>query len=121
MVDGGVRGNGEERGAMVRSRNREFRVLIQYKQAQAMVRSTVHQAKCSCFCRSCYHWKGDTCGEKSGISFKRMSGIRREWDYPVLTTGDGMAVTDEKAEMMAKASVQVHSSANWSEGAERTR
>ena len=46
---------------------------------------------------------------------KRMSGVRREWDYPVLTSGKDVAVTDEKAEIMAKAVVQVHSLANLSE------
>ncbi|KAK6328902.1 hypothetical protein J4Q44_G00008800 [Coregonus suidteri] len=55
-------------------------------------------------------------GEVWGV-IKRMSGVRREWDYPVLTSGEDVAVTDEeKAEMMAKAFVQVHSSANLSEG-----
>jgi hypothetical protein len=49
-----------------------------------------------------------------------MSGVRREWDYPVLTSGKDVAVTDEeKAEMMAKALVQVHCSANWSEEGQR--
>jgi hypothetical protein len=28
---------------------------------------------------------------------KRMSGVRREWDYPVLTSGKDVSVTDEKA------------------------
>jgi hypothetical protein len=51
---------------------------------------------------------------------KRMSGVRREWDYPVLTSGEDMAVTDEeKAEMMAKAFVKVPSLATFSEDGER--
>ena len=55
---------------------------------------------------------------------KRMSGVTRWWDYPLLTSGDDMAVTDEeKAEIIAKAFVQMHSLANLSEegGRERER
>jgi Cu/Ag efflux pump CusA len=44
-----------------------------------------------------------------------LRGVRREWDYPVLMSGEDLAVTDEKAEMMAEVFVQVHSSANLSE------
>ena len=50
---------------------------------------------------------------------KRMSGVRREWDYTVLTSGKDVAVTaEEKAEMMAKVFVSVHSSVHLSEEAE---
>jgi hypothetical protein len=45
--------------------------------------------------------------------------LRGKWNYPVLTSGKDVAVTDEKAEMMAKAFVEVHSSANLSEEGER--
>jgi Cu/Ag efflux pump CusA len=44
-----------------------------------------------------------------------LRGVRREWDYPVLMSGEDLAVTDEKAEMMAEVFVQVHSLANLSE------
>jgi hypothetical protein len=51
---------------------------------------------------------------------KRMSGVRGEWYYPVLTSGKDVAVTDEdKAEMMAEAMLQVHSSANLSQEGQR--
>ncbi|KAK7891307.1 hypothetical protein WMY93_023270 [Mugilogobius chulae] len=49
---------------------------------------------------------------------KRMGGDRRQWDYPVLTTEEGAAVSDkEKAEAMVKNFAKVHSSENLSETA----
>lgn len=45
-----------------------------------------------------------------------MSGVKREWGYPVLENGGVVASDDEaKAEMIAKALIEVHSSANMSE------
>lgn len=63
-------------------------------------------------------------GEVWGM-IKKMSGIRREWDYPVLVSGGEKAVTDkEKAEMMAKTFVAIHSSdkleGEWKKGREMT-
>ena len=44
---------------------------------------------------------------------KGMRGIRREWQYPVLKLGVETAVSDEeKAEMLAKAFTEIHSSDN---------
>ena len=80
---------------------------------------TSRQAKRSCWRRFC-----DTIGRPTPVGevrrmIKRMSGVRREWDYPVLTRGKDVAVTEEKAEMMAKAFVQVYSLANLSEEGKR--
>lgn len=53
---------------------------------------------------------------------KRMSGDRREWNYPILYNGIDSAVTNkEKAELMMKMFVKVHSSNNLSEEARRSR
>ncbi|KAJ8007976.1 hypothetical protein DPEC_G00099930 [Dallia pectoralis] len=60
-------------------------------------------------------------GEVWGM-IKRISGVRREWDYPVLVSGEVQAVTDgEKAEMLAQAFVRVHSSENLSMEGRRGR
>lgn len=41
---------------------------------------------------------------------KKEGSQRRQWDYPVLETGEGLAISDEdKAEAMAKAFVRIHS------------
>ena len=110
----------EEFGEMVRCRNRAFSILkrmhnfqhqIQYK--QALVKRTIRQAKRSCWCQFC-----DTIGSVTPVGvvwvmIKRMSGVRREWDYPVLTSGKDVAVTDEKAAM--------HSSAHLSEEEQKGR
>ena len=57
---------------------------------------------------------------------RKMGGDRREWSYPVLSDGEGVAVTNkEKAELMVKTLVTVHSSNNLSEegisGREKTK
>ena len=49
-----------------------------------------------------------------------MRGIRREWQYPVLKMGEDAEVSDEeKAEMIAKALIQIHSSDNLTEDGKR--
>lgn len=41
---------------------------------------------------------------------RSMRGIGKEWQYPVLNMGEEIAVSDgEKAEMLAKALIQIHS------------
>lgn len=119
----------------VRNRNKAFKLvkrthnfqhMIQYKQAQAVVRRTIRHAKRM-------HWRkycdsiGNTTqvGEVWGM-IKRMGGDRREWRYPVLVDGNVTAVTNkEKAELLANTFVMVHSSDNLSEkgrrGRERTK
>jgi len=107
---------------VIKVRNRVFRVLrcthnfehlIQYKRSQALVRKTVRHAKRKYWREFCSSIGRQTpVGEVWGM-IKKMSGIRREWDYPVLVSGEEKAVTDvEKAEMIAKAFVAIHSSDN---------
>lgn len=51
-----------------------------------------------------------------------MSGLRREWEHPVLRNGEDMAVrNEEEAEMLVWAFVQVHSSNNLMEEGKRGR
>lgn len=51
-----------------------------------------------------------------------MRGIRREWKYPVLNLGEKVAISDEeKAEVIAKAFIEIHSSDNLTEEGKRGR
>ena len=53
---------------------------------------------------------------------KKMGGDRRVWDYPVIISEEETAVSNrEKAEIMAKAFVKVHSSENLSEVGKQRR
>ena len=47
---------------------------------------------------------------------KKMEGNRSKWNYPILSDGDQVAITNsEKAEMMVNTLSMVHSSDNLSE------
>ena len=60
-------------------------------------------------------------GEVWGM-IRKMGGERREWDYPVIISEEETAVSNrEKAEIMAKAFVKVHSSDNLSEEGKQRR
>ncbi|KAK7877307.1 hypothetical protein WMY93_031957 [Mugilogobius chulae] len=111
----------------IKTRNRAFRLLnrtlsmqnlIQYRRAQAVVRRTIKQAKKASWRGFCSKIGRTTpVGQVWGM-VKRMGGDRRQWDYPVLTTEEGAAVSDkEKAEAMVKNFAKVHSSENLSETA----
>ncbi len=53
---------------------------------------------------------------------KSMKGIRREWKYSVMKVGEKAAASDEeKAEMIAKALIEIHSSNNLTEEGKRGR
>ena len=57
---------------------------------------------------------------------KKMEGNRREWNYPILSDGEQLAISNlEKAEMMVNTMSKVHISSNLSEeersGREETR
>lgn len=52
---------------------------------------------------------------------KSMRGIRKEYQYPVLKRDEEVAISDEKAEMIAKELVKIISSHNLSEEAKRGR
>ena len=121
----------EQCGKAVKQRNKAFRELkrthnfqnlIQYKRAQAIVRRTIRQAKKTSWQAFCEKIGRTTpIGEVWGM-IKKMGGNRREWDYPVLKENDEEAVADkDKAEMMVKAFVKVHSSGNLSEDGKRGR
>uniref|UniRef100_A0A671TUX8 Reverse transcriptase domain-containing protein n=1 Tax=Sparus aurata TaxID=8175 RepID=A0A671TUX8_SPAAU len=115
----------------VRERNRAFRRLkrthnfqhlIDYKQAQAVVRRSIRQRKRT-------YWR-DYCssiGSTININdvwgmIKKMEGYRREWNYPILSDGEQLAISNlEKAEMMVKTMSKVHSSSNLSEEERRGR
>lgn len=119
----------------VKSRNKAFKLvkryhnfqhLIQYKQAQAIVRKPIRQAKRLYWRKFCGSIGSTTkIGEVWGM-LKKMGGDRKDWNYPVLSNGNEMAVTNkEKAELMVKTFVAVHSSNNLTEegrqGREKTR
>ncbi len=53
---------------------------------------------------------------------KSIRGIRREWKYPVMKVGEKAAALDEeKAEIIAKALIEIHSSNNLTEDGKRGR
>ncbi len=85
--------------------------MVQYKQAQAVVRKTIRQAKRSCWRRV----RGST-GSTTQVGevcemIKKMGGKRRGWNNPVVNSGGEVAVTNkEKAELMVKAFVAAQKS-----------
>ena len=109
----------------VLKRTHNFQNLIKYKQAQAVVRRTIRKEKRQSWRNFCNKIGRSTpVGEVWGM-IKSMRGVRREWQYPVLKLGGETAeAEEEKAEMIARALVQIHSSGNLSEegkiGRERT-
>lgn len=96
--------------------------MIQYKKAQVLVRRTKCKAKRACWRNFCDKIGRTTpVGEIWGM-IKRMEGDRKDWEYPVIATEEEVAVSSrEKAEIMAKTFVQIHSSENLSEEERRKR
>ena len=101
-------------------RSNNYQHLIQYKQAQAVLRRIIRTAK-----REYWH---RFCGNIGRITpvvwgiIKRMCGVRRDWDLPVLKSGEIVAVrATEKAAMLAQAFVTVHSSKNLPDAGSRGR
>ncbi len=115
----------EECRLAVKNRNRAFKLvknthnmqhLIQYKKAQANVRRTVRQAKRASWRKFCNEIGRSTPVCEVWGMIKRMGGVRREWEIPVIITEEGTAISNkDKAEIMAKAFVKIHSSDNLSE------
>ena len=107
-------------------RSHHFQHLVQYKQAQAVVRKTIRQAKRTYWRKFCSSIGNNTqVGEVWGM-IKKMGGDRRDWSYPVLSSGEGIAISDkEKAKLMVSSFVAIHSSNNLTEegrrGRERTK
>lgn len=121
----------EECKEAVRNRNKAFKIMkrthnfrhmIQYKYAQAIVRKTIRQAKRTYWRNYCSSIGNTTQIGEVWTMIKKMGGERREWSYPVLSSGNEIAVTNkEKAEMLANTFVNVHSSNNLSEEGKRGR
>lgn len=121
----------EECSKVVKDRNALFKILrknvnyqnlIKYKKAQAMVRKVVRKAKRQSWKNFCNKIGRTTpVGEVWGM-IKSMRGIRKEKQYPVLKMREEIAVSDkEKAEMIAKALISIHSSDNLTEEGKRGR
>ncbi len=73
-------------------RSRNFQHLVQYKQAQAMVRKTIRQARRTCWRKFCGSIGNTTqIGEVWGM-IKKMGGNRRDWKKSVLSTGNEVAI-----------------------------
>lgn len=107
----------------IKARNKAFRKLkknhcfdnlISYKKAAALVKRTVREAKRRYWREFC-----STIGAETQVSdvwgmIRKMGGVRRDFSLPVLKDETGEAVSNkEKAEMLARAFVKVHSSQNW--------
>ncbi len=121
----------DECGKVVKERNKALRLLrrthnfqnlIKYKQAQAKVRRVIYKAKRQSWQTFCNKIGRSTPVGEVWSMIKSMRGIRKEWQYPILKMGEEVAVSDgEKAEMIAKALIQIHSSNNLSEEGKRGR
>ena len=96
--------------------------MIEYKQAQAVVRRIIRQRK-----RTYRRGYCSSIGSNIHINdvwglIKKMEGNRREWNYPILSDGVQLAISNlEKAEMMVNKLSKVHSSSNLSEEERRGR
>lgn len=72
-------------------RTHNFQAMLQYKQAQAVVRRTTGQTKQAYWREYCNSVGSATqVGEIWGM-IRRMGGDRREWSYPVLSDGEGVS------------------------------
>lgn len=121
----------DECAKAVKDRNKAFRILrrthslqnlIVYKYAQAKVKKIIRNAK-----RVSWQWFCNKIGRVTPVGevwemIKKMRGIRKEYQYPVLKKGEEAAISDgEKAEMIAKELVKIYSSYNLTEDARRGR
>jgi exonuclease III len=115
----------------IKARNKAFRqlkkhhsqdTLILYKRAQAKVRKTIKAQKRTFWRQYC-----NSIGREVQVSdvwgmIRRMGGIRRNYELPVLNSGDKIAVNNlEKAELLVQIFKKVHSSDNLSEVARQCR
>lgn len=121
----------EECSKIIKERNRAFKRLkrthnfqrlMEYKKAQAQVRKVVKKAKRNIWREYCSSIGRTTpLGDVWGM-IRKMRGIRKDWQYPVLKSGAVIAVTnEEKAEIIVKALVEIYSSNNLSEASKRGR
>lgn len=100
-----------------------FEDFIKYKKAQAEVRRIVRGAKKKYWRDWCTTIGDDIEVSEVWGSIRKMGGINRNQTFPVLKNDEGrIAVTDnEKAEMLAKVFVKVHSDDNVSEDIKKSR
>lgn len=121
----------EECSKIVNERNKAFKMLkrtynfqrlMEYKRIQAQVKKVVRNAKRNSWREYCNKIGRTTpLGEVWGM-IKKMRGIRRDWQYPVLKAGESIVVSnEEKVEILAKTLVEIHSSNNLSEEGKRGR
>lgn len=96
--------------------------MNQYKRAQAIVRRTIRTQKRTFWRQYC-----NSIGREVQLAdvwgmIRRMGGIRRNYELPVMSRGDIMAVTNlGKAELLAQTFRKVHSSDNLTEEARQCR
>lgn len=90
-----------------------FQNLVKYKVAQAVVRRVVRKAKRDFWRAFCNEIGRSTPVEDLWNMIKKIRGISKEFELPVLKMGDESAITDEeKAIMFQKAFMKVNSSRN---------
>ncbi len=103
-------------------KHHSLEILIQYKRAQAVVRKNIRTAKR-------VYWKNycNTIGRETQLSdiwgmIKRMTGIKRKYEIPILNQNGKMAISDiEKVEMLAQMLVKIKSSENLSNAVKQER
>ena len=116
----------------IKKRNRAFRqlkahhtldTLIEYKRALAVVRKTIRLAKRTYWRQYCNKIGRETqLAEEVWGMIRKMNGIKSNFEIPVMHSNNITAVsTVEKAELLAKTFVQVHSSGNLSVKAKHCR
>jgi hypothetical protein len=99
-----------------------FQNLVNYKAAQAVVRRVVRKAKRDFWRSFCNEIGRSTPVEDIWNMIKKMRGISKEFELPVLKRGEELAVTDEeKAKMFREEFTKVNSSGNLCEERKRLR
>lgn len=110
---------------VIRRRNKAFRVLrkfptpenlIQYKYRRALARKVIKSAKKNSWRNYCSNLSGETPITQLWSTVKRMNGVGRRANFPVLREDERIAVTSvEKANLLVEAFRRVHSSDNIDE------
>ncbi|KAL2077950.1 hypothetical protein ACEWY4_025635 [Coilia grayii] len=115
----------------IRKRNRAFRALrrfptpdnlVQYKYYRALVRRVIKSAKRSSWRVFCSSLSGETPISQLWATVRKMNGVGRKVNLPVLVYEGGMAVTPvEKANILVETFRKVHSSDNLDKLSRETR
>ncbi len=94
-------------------RTHNWENMIMYKKSQAETRKIIREVKKEYWRMFCDEIGKNTPVEEVWNMIKKMSGVRREYDYPVLNIGGKIAVSDkDKGEMFRKEFSKVNSSDN---------